>query len=329
MAKNFYFSFAMKNKNHLTEIQRYQIASLLQAGHSQKEISALLGKHKSVISRELKRNSTKRGVYQAGHAQRLSDERKERFGRVRRFTASIQSRVLSDLQRDQWSPCQIVGVARKEGRPMVSHERIYQFIREDKASGGELYKNLRHALKHRKRPVSGKQVNIKNKVSIDERPDVVNNRERFGDFEIDTIVGKENKGAIVTITERITKFLLVEKLDKGKNADELANVVIKLLLPYKKFVHSITADNGAEFARHEKIAEKLDAKFYFAHPYSSWERGLNENTNGLIRQYIPKGTDFESITNLYIKEIKLKINRRPREKLEFDSPVKRFFAYLK
>lgn len=126
-------------------------------------------------------------------------------------------------------------------------------------------------------------MNIKNKVSIDLRPDLINNRERFGDFEIDTISGKENKGAIVTLMERKTNFLIMEKLKKGKNTKELARVVVRLLLPYKKFIHSITSDNGSEFAEHEYIARKLGIKFYFAHPYSSWERGLNENTNGLIR----------------------------------------------
>lgn len=222
-----------------------------------------------------------------------------------------------------------MGVARKEGRPMVSHETIYRHVREDKAKGGTLFKNLRHELKHRKRPVSGKQVNIKNKVSIDERPAIINNRKRFGDFEIDTIIGKDNKGAIVTLTERKTNFLLMEKLEKGKNAKELARVVVRLLLPYKKFIHSITSDNGSEFAEHEFIARELGIKFYFAHPYCSWERGLNENTNGLIRQYIPKGVCFEQFSNLYIRSIQYKINRRPREKLQFESPKRRFFLFLK
>lgn len=319
----------MKNKNHLTEQQRYQIAALLQAGHSQKEISILLFKDKSVISRELKRNSGKHGVYHAGHAQRLSDERKERFKRPRRLTVEIKKRVLSDLQQEQWSPRQIVGLARLEGRPMVSHETIYRLVRDDKANGGTLFRNLRHQLKHRKRPVSGKQVNIKNKVSIDQRPGIINNRERFGDFEIDTIIGKDNKGAIVTLTERKTNFLIMEKLEKGKNARELARTVVRLLLPYKKFIHSITSDNGSEFAEHEFISRKLGIKFYFAHPYSSWERGLNENTNGLIRQYIPKSSCFDQFSDLYIRNVQYKINRRPREKLEFDSPRKRFFLFLK
>lgn len=319
----------MKKPKHLTSAQRYQIEALLQGHkHTISEISVIIGKDKSVLSRELRRNSHKNGTYTGKHAQMLCDERKERFKRRRSFTREIRERILSDLQNEQWSPAQIVGLARKEDRAMVSHERIYQFIRSDKEKGGSLYLHLRHALKHRKRPVSGKQITIKNKVSIDLRPEIINRRLRFGDWEIDTIIGREGKGAIVTITERITGLLLMRKLNKGKEAKHLAKVVIQMLLPYKAHVHSITSDNGTEFAEHLLITKKLETAFYFAHPYSSWERGLNEYTNGLIRQYIPKGKDFEEYNDLYIKNIQHKINRRPREKLAFDTPVKRFFAYL-
>ena len=202
----------------------------------------------------------------------MADERKERYGRPRKFTEPIRKEVEKLLREEQYSPEQIVGLARREGRPMVSHERIYQHIRADKAAGGDLYRNLRHKLKHRKRPV-GRRVPIPNRVSIEERPGEVDERTRFGDWEIDTIVGKGGRGAIVTIVERTTGFLLMEKLTKGKNAEGLADAVIRMMLPYKECVHTITADNGMEFARHEKIADKLNARFFFAHPYASWERG--------------------------------------------------------
>lgn len=156
----------------------------------------------------------------------------------------------------------------------------------------------------------------------------MNQRLRFGDWEIDTMIGKEGKGAILTITERITGLLLIKKLNKGKEAKNLARVVIQMMLPYKAYVHSITSDNGTEFAEHLLITKKLDTVFYFARPYSSWERGLNEYTNGLIRQYIPKGTDFDGYDDLCIKNIQHKTNRRPREKSAFNTPIKRFFAYL-
>ena len=166
---------------------------------------------------------------------------------------------------------------------------------------------------------------IKNKVSIDQRPDVINNKERFGDFEIDLIVGKDNKGAMVTIVERLTAMIMIRKLENGKNADSLANTVIDMLLPYKNVVKSITSDNGTEFAEHQKIAKKLDAKFYFAHPYASWERGLSEYSNKLIRQYIPKKTNFDTFDKEYVKQVQYKINRRPRKNLNFKNPKQVFF----
>jgi len=171
----------------------------------------------------------------------------------------------------------------------------------------------------------GKKQIIKNKVSIEDRPDIINNRMQFGDWEIDTIVGKNNKGAIVTIVERKTGFILIRKL-VGKNAKELAKALVLLMLPFKLLVRSITADNGTEFAEHEYISEKLEADFYFAHPYSSWERGLSEYSNRLIRQYIPKKTDFNNVNHQYINEIQMKLNRRPRKKLKFKTPGKVFLT---
>ncbi len=218
------------------------------------------------------------------------------------------------LKEEKWSPKQIKGYCDKNGIEMVSHERIYQYIREDKISGGKIYKHLRYRLKHRNRPVSGKHEGIKNKVSIDRRPDVVNNKEPFGDWEIDLIVGKENKGAMV----------MIRKLENGKNADSLANTVIEMLLPHKKAVKSITSDNGTEFAKHEKMARKLNADFFFAHPYSSGERGLSKYSNKLIRQYIPKKSNFNIFDDKYIKQVQYKINRKPRKKLHFKKPVELF-----
>ena len=166
---------------------------------------------------------------------------------------------------------------------------------------------------------------IKNRVSIDQRPDCINNKERFGDWEVDTIIGSQQKGAIVTIVERTTGMLMMRKLPKGKQARGLSKVLVQMLLPYKKYILSITSDNGKEFADHQRITQKLDTKFYFAHPYHSWERGLNEYTNKLIRQYIPKKTAFETLDDKQIKEIQHKINRRPREKLNFKNPKQIFY----
>jgi IS30 family transposase len=244
------------------------------------------------------------------------------------FTDQAKKFVIEKLTKEQWSPQQIVGFAGLNNIAMVSHERIYQFIRQDKKEGGMLWIHTRHKLKHRKRPATGKQVNIKNKVSIELRPAIVDTQERCGDWEIDTIIGENQKGAILTITERKTGFLLMEKMEFGKQAESLAKAAIRMLFAYRDTVHTITSDNGSEFAQHELISKKLKAGFYFAHPYSSWERGLNEYTNKLIRQYIIKGSNFDLYDSEYIKLVQNKINRRPREKLKFQTPSKIFFAAL-
>lgn len=300
----------LNEKKHLTQEQRHTIFRMLQAGCTRKEICIATGKDKSVISRELKRNNSGRG-YSATLAQEYANERKERFRLKRKFTESIQKHVVKYLTDEQWSPEQIVGHARLKGIPMVAAERIYQLVREDKRAGGTLWKHCRRQLKHRKRPLGGKKVVIPDKVMIDQRPDVANRKLRFGDWEIDTIVGPENKGAILTATERLTGFLLMKKLPKGKNAQAMADELFFMLLPYKHFVCSITADNGAEFYEHKRIAKRLNTEFYFAHPYSSWERGLNEYTNGLIRQYIPKKVSFSNYNDEDVANIQRKINRRP------------------
>ena len=311
-----------KSYCHLTMEQRYKIEALHKADHKAPDIADQLNVNKSTIYRELKRNSSKRGCYNARSANEISEEKKERFTHNRKFNPAMERFIIDKLSNEQWSPEQIAGYCKQNDIPMVSHERIYQFIYQDKAEGGKLYKHLRVASKkYRKRYGSGKKKRgiIKDKVSIDQRPDCINNKERVGDWEIDTIIGKDNKGAIVTIAERATAFVLIAKLE-GKNALELAKAVVRLMAPFKDLVLSITADNGLEFAMHKYIARKLDAEFYFAHPYSSWERGLNEYSNRLIRQYIPKKTDFNDVNDQQIRVIIMKLNSRPRKKLNFKTP---------
>jgi IS30 family transposase len=310
---------------HLTLQQRYALKAYLQCGKSKTEAAILLKVHRSTIYRELKRNSRKRGAYNPDFANELAEERKERFCNYRTFDINKKRLVDNWVINEQWSPEQIKGYCDRNNVAMVSHERIYQYIRSNKLNGGNLYRYLRHKLKHRKRPVSGKYVIIKNKISIDQRPAMIDNKERFGDWEIDLIVGKENKGAMVTIVERKTAMIMIRKLDKGKNADNLANTVIQMLLPYKRSIKSITSDNGSEFAKHEKISRRLQSDFYFAHPYSSWERGLSEYSNKLIRQYIPKKSNFNTFDDEYIKQVQYKINRRPRKNLDFKTPKEAFF----
>ena len=318
----------MKKFKQLTVEQRYQISALLQSGSTQKQIANIVGVSESTISRELSRNKGKHGKYSPVRAQMLADERKERFGRNRRFTSSMKRFIDKKIREEQWSPEQINGYCKINGIDIVSVERIYQYIRKDKAEGGDLHTFLRHKLKHRKRPISSNRTPIKDRVGIEQRPAIVDEKKRFGDLEIDTIIGKDGKGAILTIVERTKGFVLMEKLEKGKNAQGVKKAVIRLLMPYKGKIHTITSDNGKEFAEHKAIASDLEIDFYFANPYSSWERGLNEYTNKLIRQYIPKGTDFNNVSNDKVKEIQYKLNRRPRKKLKYKTPAQLFFASL-
>lgn len=314
--------------SHLTTEQRYVIAALYKRGIKKKEIAKSIRVDPSTIGRELKRNATKTGKYNALTAKTLSTERKERFGFKRKFTKEVAQRIRDYLVKEQWSPEQIVGWCKKQQIEMVSVERIYQFIREDKAKGGTLYKHTRHQLKHRKRPVGVKGSRIKDRISIEQRPEKVNNREEFGHFEMDLVIGKNHQGAILTITERVSKFFMCRYLPHGKKAIEVAKTVNDMLLPYKYHVHSITTDNGLEFAEHQKIAKKLNTTIYFAHPYSSWEKGQIENMNKLLRQYVPKKQIINQYNIQNINEIQIKLNNRPRKNLGFYKPIEIFSKFI-
>jgi len=313
-------------KVHLTREQRYTISCLHKQGCTQKLIAQTIGKDKSVISRELKRNANLKGKYSFLYAQDMAELRKERSKKPRKLLPELKKKIISLIEED-FSPQQIEGRLKLKNQPFVSHETIYKIIRKDKIEGGTLYKHTRHKLKHRKRPV-GSQIPIKNRVSIDQRPKIVAEKTRFGDWEFDTIVGENNQGAILTMVERTTAFMMMEKLENGKNAKELTKVAVRLLTAYINSVHTITADNGTEFADHENIAKLLKTKFFFTNPYSSWEKGLIENTNKLIRQYIPKSTNFNDFNDLYVRNIQRKINNRPRANLNFYSPKEIFFLNL-
>ena len=312
---------------HLTKEQRYVIQALHRRKESKTAIASEIGVDRSTIYRELNRNISKRS-YQAEKAQTYANERKERFCHNRRFTDSVKMIVVEYLTKEQWSPEQIVGYCKKKGIKMVSTERIYQFIREDKIQGGNLYKHLRHKLKHRKRPVSGSTIRIKDRISIDQRPEKANNREEFGHFEMDLVVGKDNKGAILTITERVSRHFICRYLPYGKIAKYVSQAVVEELLPFKEHVLSITTDNGTEFANHKIITKKLEATVYFAHPYRSWEKGQIEYSNKLLRQYIPKKSIINQDTTLKLKSIQMKINRRPRKNLEFEKPFELFYNFI-
>ena len=313
----------MKTYKQLNQIQRYQIEILKKAGNNQKEIAILLDVAPSTIGRELKRNKGKKG-YRPKQAQIKADGRRQQAPQTLKMTSALIA-MIEDMVLLDWSPEQISGTLRKEQDIAISHERIYQHIWTDKLNGGMLYRHLRHnGKKRRQYGLKDKRGQIRNRVSIDERPMIVSEKSRIGDWEIDTVIGKNHQGALVTIVDRVSKLTLIKKV-ASKHADVVTEATIKLLRPYLDKTLTITADNGKEFAGHEKIKAALDADVYFAHPYSSWERGLNENTNGLIRQYFIKGSSFEHITDKDVEEVMEKLNHRPRKTLKYKTPHSVFF----
>jgi transposase, IS30 family len=314
----------MTTYKQLTLVQRYQIAALKKEGHSNKKIAENIGTSESTISREFKRNIGKRG-YRPKQAHNKALWRKKNATKTIKMTAKFILLVNQQIRFDL-SPEQISGWLLKQHGISLSHAWIYQHIWADKRNGGDLYTHLRQAHKKRRKKYASKDKRgqIRNRVSIEQRPVIVEEKSRIGDWEIDTVIGKNHKGALVTIVERKTKFVVIKKVDT-KQAEGVTAATIALLKPYNDKVFTITADNGKEFAGHEAIAQELGADIYFAHPYSSWERGLNENTNGLIRQYFPKGSSFEEITDEQIEAVMHRLNHRPRKGLNYQTPHAVFF----
>jgi transposase, IS30 family len=311
----------MRTYSQLTQEQRYQIYALQKTGHSGSETAEVIGVHKSTVSRELKRNRGQRG-YRPQQAHSLALEHRQKA--VPRITAESWT-LVERLLRQDWSPEQISGRLKKEQGVCISHECIYQYVLEDKRAGGDLYRHLRCQKKRRTRygkyDRRGKLPNCR---SIEERPAVVNRRKRLGDWEVDTLLGKKHKQAMVTLTERKSRFTLLGKVSQ-RTAQAVQNQIHRLLLPVADKVLTLTSDHGKEFAYHEQIAEALHLKFYFAHPYAAWERGTNENTNGLLRQYFPKKHDFQLVSNKEIEQAMSRLNFRPRKSLRFKTPFEVFY----
>ena len=312
---------------HLTREQRYVIYLGKQEGRSQSAIARQIGVDKSTVSRELKRNSNRFGKYGWVAADERANDRKGHLPGNRALPGGVIREAMRLLREEDWSPRQISGYLDRKGFK-ISHESIYARIRADES--GDLRSHCRHRLRYRRHKKVARKTKVRNipdRVSIHERP-IEADGSRFGDFEMDTIIGKDNAGAIVTITERKTNYLMMRRLTAGKNAEELAKNVVAMLLPYKHFLRTITTDNGSEFADHDFISKKLGVPIFFADPYSSWQKGAIENANKLIRQYIPKNTVFSSLEDDFIKAVQFKINDRPRAKLNFLSPKKLFFLSL-
>ena len=315
----------MKYKQ-LTLKERYHISTLLQRGWSQKDIAESIGVHASTICREIQRNrdeDDKEYSFEFAHA----TARDRQYNKVKYtvITSKIKTYIKSKLKED-WSPEQISGRMKKDKGFTVCHETIYRYIYYNKSRGGRLYKYLRHKNKkyHNRSNSYQRRGIIIDRVSIDKRPKIVERKNRIGDFEIDTMIGRHHIGALVTVVDRKSKYAIIKNVP-SKKAEEVTKALIEMLHPLKEITKTITSDNGKEFAYHKQVSEALATDFYFAHPYSSWERGLNEHTNGLIRQYLPKKTDFTQVSKDEIITIQDKLNHRPRKVLNYRTPYEVFF----
>lgn len=311
--------------HQLTLAQRSQIFALLQSKVSKKSIAKIVGCSLSTVYREIKRNSTEKGHYLWKMAQEMAMSRRARATSNRAIDPTILCEALMYLVDYQWSPIQISGYMAMRGK-QISHECIYQHVR----GNPELVGHLRHKLKYNRKGRKDRTTKVRNipgRVSISQRPGQADGS-RFGDWEMDTIIGKDGKGAILTLTERSTNFLMASKLKHGKNAEQCAKAVVRMLLPYKAKTLTITTDNGAEFAGHLTITKRLGTTVYFADSYCSWQKGAIENANKLLRQYIPKGTDFSKVSERFLADKVKLINKRPRKKLAFSCPVVEFFKHF-
>ncbi|KKB96315.1 Integrase core domain protein, partial [Candidatus Arcanobacter lacustris] len=313
-----------KASKHLTLEERCHIFILKERGFSLRDISRTLSRNVSSISRELKRNSILNK-----YTPRIAEEQYHRrmtnvYSGPRKMTSSLKEIICSKL-KILWSPEQISGRLKIENGIKISHEAIYQLIWRDKKQGGDLYKNLRHAGKkyNKRRGKNAGRGIIPGRVDIELRDKIVEEKSRIGDWEGDTVIGANHKGAIVTLVDRKSKFSLFT-LVAEKTKDLVTQAIEKSLNPHKIHVKTITFDNGREFAGHQKIAQSLDAECFFAKPYHSWERGLNEHTNGLLRQYIPKKSDFTLISQEDVDFVQNALNNRPRKVLNYKTPTEVF-----
>ena len=323
---------------HLTPDDRCQIEVLLRRGDGNRAIGRLLGRPSSTIRREIARNAGLRG-YRKRQAQLASSARRSAASqRAKKMTPEVIAGVEAKLLEEQWSPEQISGWMRRQETPgasganhanakppWVSHERIYQHVWQDKKAGGSLWRNLRHnGKKYNKRKglTSGRGC-IPNRIDISQRPAIVEQKTRIGDWEIDTVIGAGHKGALVTAVDRMSKYVVIEAV-ANKTAEAVTAALVGRLTALCAKVLTITADNGREFAGHQQIAAALNADFYFARPYHSWERGLNEHTNGLLRQYFPKNQRLDGVTKTEVDRAAHLLNSRPRKILGYKTPQEVF-----
>ncbi|MEK7761433.1 MAG: IS30 family transposase [Nitrospirota bacterium] len=320
----------MRTYRRITYEDRCQLYALRKAGKTQAEIGQALGISQGTVSRELARNAGQRG-YRFQQAQRTAQARQEQGRHTpRKLTGRVCRTIARKLRTERWSPEQLSFWLRTERGVSLSHEWIYQLIWADKRTGGDLWRFLRRRGKRYNRrgaQHAGRGV-IPHRIDIAERPAIVATKSRLGDWEGDTIVGAHHKGALLTHVERKSLFTTISKLSRP-TAQATHRATVHRLNPLRDHVHTITYDNGKEFAGHRHTAQCLHAQVFFATPYHAWERGVNENTNGLIRDFFPKGTDFTTIHPATVAKVERLLNRRPRKSLGFHTPNEVFHALAK
>ena len=307
---------------HLSQAERYQIHALMKAGHDQSQIAKLLDRHKSTISRELSRNTGSRG-YRPKQACEMSADRAQHSRNAPTVEPWVREAACA-LLCIQWSPEQIAS------QLPISHETVYQYVYADKAQGGTLWKHLRCQKQKRKRYASGRdrRGQIPNRRPLSERPLHIEARRQVGHWECDTVIGASHKGAVVTMVERKSGYALMAKVEK-KTSELVSSAIVDKLQPMAARVKTLTFDNGKEFAGHAHIDQQLQSTAYFARPFASWERGSNENLNGLLRQYVPKKRAMSTVSDEEIRMIQNRLNNRPRKRLGFKTPAEVFHQSLK
>lgn len=309
----------MTSHRHLTRQDRYTIEAMLNSDHFQSEIARTLKVDPATISREIRRDGMNRSTYSCQRAQRHAERSKPPS--PHRKSPELWKIVESFLTQQQWSPEQISGYLAKNTEHRISHEAIYLHIYEDQKRGGILHTHLRTPRKKRKNRSHKKdrRGTIKHRTCIEERPQIVEEKNRIGDLELDTVIGLPGGPVLVTIVDRMSKFTFIG-LAESKEAAAVGQVVYELLKDVRASLNTLTYDNGKEFALHYVVNDILKTESFFAHPYHSWERGLNEHTNGLIRQYFPKKTDFSTITPDQVLDVQNLLNSRPRKILDYATP---------
>lgn len=314
------------NYKQITNSERAVIANLRGRRYSCRKIGEILSRHHSTIAREVKRNAKPYdNGYRVLYACQNSNARKVRSRKKSQFS-KYQWKFIEGFLRLEWSPEQISRTLKKHDILGISHETTYRNIHRDRKKGGDLYKSLRQSNKKRRKKYLSRDSGgiLRGKRPLEDRPEEANDRSISGHFEVDLVHGKTDKDCILTLVDRKTRFLIIRKLN-NKSMNEVKKYLVRLVRRYN--ISTITADNGTEWHAFKKVEKLTGVKFYFAKPYHSWERGTNENTNGLIRQYIPKGVSMKSFDQCYCNRIMKRINRRPKKVLDWNCPESAFLGF--